>query len=100
MRLVLRRTTASSTDHGGGKRRGFNAADALNHGVSLILSVVQWRYGSAFSHQRRLHEDLDIFSYLLRGLFGRFICSKSGLQLSVDGHIILFDERRCGAYWR
>src|SRR5215472_10496677 len=40
------------------------------------------------------------FLYLLCGLFGRFICSKSGPQLSVDGHIIRFDERHRGAYWR
>ncbi len=40
------------------------------------------------------------FLYLLCGLFGRFICSKAGLQLSVDGHIILFAERHRGAYWR
>src|SRR5215469_7875915 len=52
----------SSTDHGGGKRRGFIPADTLNYGVSLMLSVIQWRYGSAFSHQRRLPADLDIFS--------------------------------------
>ena len=31
-------------------RRGFNAVDTLNHGLSLMLSVAQWRYGSAFSH--------------------------------------------------
>jgi hypothetical protein len=37
-----------------GLRRDFNAADTLNHGFSLMLSVVQWRYGSAFSHRRRL----------------------------------------------
>jgi hypothetical protein len=46
----------------GGKRRDFNAADTLNRGFSLMLSVVQWRYGSAFSHRRRLPADLDIFS--------------------------------------
>ena len=40
------------------------------------------------------------FLYLLCDLFGRFICSKSGLQLSVDGYIILFDNRHRGAYWR
>jgi sulfur dioxygenase len=31
-----------------------------------MLSVVRWRYGSAFSHQRRLPADLDIFSLSLR----------------------------------
>jgi hypothetical protein len=50
------------TDQGGGKRRDFNATDTLNHGFSLMLSVVQWRYGSAFSHRRRLPAYLDIFS--------------------------------------
>jgi hypothetical protein len=34
----------SSTDHGGGKRRGFNAADTLNHCVSSMLgySMAVW----------------------------------------------------------
>ena len=50
--------------------------------------------------QRALLRIWMFFLYLLCGLLGCFICSKSGLQLSVDGHIILFDERRRGAYWR
>jgi hypothetical protein len=41
---------------------GRREAAWLNHGVSLMLSVAQWRYGSAFSDQRRLPADLDIFS--------------------------------------
>ena len=40
------------------------------------------------------------FLYFLRCLFGRFVCSKSGLKLSIDCHIKLLDERRLGAYWR
>src|SRR5215469_12147121 len=52
----------TSADHGGGKRRGSNAADTLNHAVSLMLSVIQWRYRSAFSYQRLLPADLDTFS--------------------------------------
>src|SRR6516162_7099806 len=40
------------------------------------------------------------FLYFLGCLFGRFVRFKSGLQLSVDGHIKLLDERRPGAYWR
>ena len=39
------------------------------------------------------------FLYFFGGLFGHFICSKSRLLLSVDGHIILFDEWRRGSYW-
>src|SRR5262249_53941267 len=34
----------------------------LNRGFFLMLSVAQWRYGSAFSHQRRLPADLDTLS--------------------------------------
>src|SRR6516225_9399595 len=41
---------------------GASMRQTLNQGVLLILSGVQLRYGSAFSHQRRLHADLDIFS--------------------------------------
>jgi hypothetical protein len=41
-----------------------------------------------------------LFFISFAAFFGRFICCKSGLQLSVDGHMILFDERHRGAYWR
>jgi hypothetical protein len=46
----------------GGFRMPGIAQCSLNQDVSLMLSVVQWRYGSAFSHRRRLPADLDIFS--------------------------------------
>src|SRR5262249_10905460 len=35
---------------------------SLNHDVSSMLSVIQRRYGSAFSYQRRLPADLDVVS--------------------------------------
>jgi hypothetical protein len=40
------------------------------------------------------------FLYLLRCLLGCFVCFISGLQLSIDRHIKLPDERRSGACWR
>jgi hypothetical protein len=55
---------------------------------------------TVLQNKPRLPPVLDIFFYLLCCLFGRFICSKAGLQLSVDRHIILFDERHRAACWR
>ena len=40
----------SSTDHGGGKRRGFIPADTLNHGVSRTSIADEMRE----EHRRRV----------------------------------------------
>jgi hypothetical protein len=74
---------------------GFDAADTLNRGVCLMLSVIQWRYGSASSHQRRLPGDLDIFSLFLWRPFRPLHTFQ--IQTSVVGRR---PHRRCGSYWR
>jgi hypothetical protein len=84
--------------HGGGKRRAVNVHSIatfgrcrrlFNGGMDALFRIKDGYLGIWMS-----------FLYLLCGLFGRFICSKPGLQLPVHGHIILFDERHRSAYWR
>src|SRR6516162_6163359 len=86
----------SSTIHGGGKRRAVNVRSIATFGRCHRL------FNRGMAPLFRIKDGyLRIwmsFLYLLCSLFGRFICSKPGLQLSVHGHIILFDERHCSAY--
>jgi hypothetical protein len=95
---ITKHAACSSTDQSGGKRRAGNVHSIATFGRCHRL----FNGGMAplFRIKDRYQRIWISFLYLLCGLFSRVICFKSGLQLSVDGHVILFDERHRSAYWR
>jgi hypothetical protein len=97
---ILRQTTAA----GSVSLRHHERDPGPGNGSITALRRCYWLFNGGMAMLFRIKDGhlwtWMSFLYFLRCLFGRFVCSKSGLKLSIDCHIKLLDERRPGAYWR
>jgi hypothetical protein len=89
---ILRQTTAA----GSVSLRHHERDPGPGNGSITALRRCYWLFNGGMAMLFRIKDGhlwtWMSFLYFLRCLFGRFVCSKSGLKLSIDCHIKLLDE--------